>query len=96
VLEEAQRIAARLDAAKRVVWRLEAQLRGLGDLWLPTGTDQAPRPVRLSPEVHAALFAQEPQYPPLHRPEIAQAAAWRAFHAALLVDPKATWGGDAA
>jgi hypothetical protein len=25
------------------------------------------------------------------RPEIKQAAAWRAFHTALLTDPDATW-----
>jgi hypothetical protein len=94
MLEEAERVATYLDAARREVWRLETQIRGLGELWLPTGKDQAPRPVRLSPQVLAALSAQEPQYPPLMRPEVKQAAAWRSFHTALLADPKVTWDGD--
>ena len=89
--EAEQRVTVYLDAARREVWRLESQLRGLGEVWLPTGENQAPRPVRLSPKVHAALNAQEPQYPALMRPEIKQAAAWRAFHTALLTDPDATW-----
>jgi hypothetical protein len=91
--EEAGRIAARLDAAKREVWQLAYQLRGLTQLFLPTGTDPTPRPVRLSPPVLAALELGEPQHPPLMRPEVRQAAAWRAFHSALLADPEATFGG---
>jgi hypothetical protein len=51
--------------------------------------------LRLPPKVHAALNAQEPQYPPSMRPEIKEAAAWRAFHAALLTDPDATWEEEA-
>jgi hypothetical protein len=94
MLEEAERGAAYLDAARREVWRLETQLRSLGELWLPTGQDQAPRPVRLPPKVHAALNAQAPQFPPLQRPEIRKAAAWRSFHTALLHDPEKTWGDE--
>jgi hypothetical protein len=95
VLEEAERVATYLDAARREVWRLATQLRGLGEVWLPTGKDQAPRPVRLSPPVLAVLNAQEPQYPPAMRPEIKQSAAWRAFHTALLTDPDKTWEEEA-
>jgi hypothetical protein len=94
--EEAERVATYLDAARREVWRLEAQLHGLSELWLPTGKGQAPRPVRLTPQVLGALSAQEPQYPPSMRPEIKQAAAWRSFHAALLADPAVRWDDDAA
>ena len=89
VVEEAGRIAPRLDAAKREVWQLTYQLRGLSELWLPIGADQTPRPVHLSPQVLAALLAEEPQYPPLMRPEAKQGAAWRSFHTALLADPEA-------
>lgn len=49
VLEEAGRVAARLDAAKQEVWQFAARLRGLAELWLPTGADQTPRPVRSRP-----------------------------------------------
>jgi hypothetical protein len=48
VIEEAGRISPRLDAAKREAWQLAYQLRGLSELWLPTGLDQAPRPIRLA------------------------------------------------
>jgi hypothetical protein len=95
MLQEAERVAGYLDAARREVWRLEHQLRGLGELWLPTGENQAPRPVRLSRQVLDALSAQEPQYPGFQRPEAKQSAAWRAFHAALLTDPDATWEEEA-
>jgi hypothetical protein len=91
VLEEAERVAARLDAAHREVWHLASQLHRLGQLWLPTGTNKSPKPVRLSPQVQAALFAKEPQYPPSMRPEVKQSAAWRSYHAALLADPEATF-----
>jgi len=93
LFEEAGRIAVRLDAAKREVWQLAYQLRGLTQLFLPSGTDQTPRPVRLSPQVLAALELGEPQHPPLMRPEAKQAGAWRAFHTALLADPEAKFGG---
>jgi hypothetical protein len=63
----------------------------LGEQWLSTGADKSPRPLRLSPQVQAALFAQEPQYPPSMRPEVKQAAAWRSFHTELLADPEATF-----
>jgi hypothetical protein len=96
MMEEAERVATYLDAARREVWRLESQLRGLGELWLPTGKDQAPRPVRLPLPTLAALSAQEPQYPPAMRPEIKQAAAWRSFHTALLTEPTTRWQEDEA
>jgi hypothetical protein len=92
LLAEAERIAARLDLAKRESWRLASVLNGLDQLRLPSGADQAPRPVR-SPQVQAALDAQEPQYPPLENPETKYAAAWRAYHTALLADPEATLEG---
>jgi hypothetical protein len=93
VLQEAERVAARLDAAHREVWHLASQLHGLGQLFLPTGANRTPKPVQLSSKVQAALFAKEPQYAPSMRPELKQAAAWRAFHAALLADPEATFEG---
>jgi hypothetical protein len=89
--EEAKQISSYLTASRRQVWHLEAQLRALGETWLPTGKDGAPTPVRLSRQVLDALSAQEPQYPPSMRPEIKQSAAWRSFHAALLHDPEMTW-----
>jgi hypothetical protein len=93
VLGEAERIASQLDAAKRETWDLSNKLRGFGRLWVPTGPEQTPKPVRLPPQVQAALDAQEPQHPPLMNPETKHAAAWRAYHAALLADPEATFGG---
>lgn len=93
VVEEAERIAPRLDAAKREAWLLTYQLRGLSELWLPTGLEKTPRPVHLSPQVLAALYLEEPQFPPLMRPEAKQGAAWRSFHTALLSDPEATFEG---
>jgi hypothetical protein len=68
------------------------QLRGLAELWLPTGADQTPRPVRLPPGA-GRVSAEEPQHPPLMRPEAKQAAAWRSFHVALLADPEAAFEG---
>ena len=53
------------------------------------------RAVRLSRKLLDALSPVEPQYPPSMRPEIKQAAAWRAFRTALLSDPHATWEEEA-
>jgi hypothetical protein len=39
--EEAERVATYLDAARREVWHLESQLRGLGELWLLRDTPTA-------------------------------------------------------
>jgi hypothetical protein len=89
MLEEAEQVATYLIAARREVWRLEAQLRALGETWV--SGKEGPRPVRLSRKVLDALSAQEPQYPGFQRPEIKQAASWRAFYTALLTDPDATW-----
>jgi hypothetical protein len=89
MLEQAERDATFLVAARREVWRLEAQLRALGETW--TSRREGPRAVRLSRTVFDALSAVEPQYPSFQRPKVKQAAAWRAFHAALLTDPDATW-----
>jgi hypothetical protein len=75
-------------------WRVAVSVLGVS-VRVPTGEDQAPRPVRLSPQILAAIEVQEPQYPPLSRPETKQAAAWRSFHTALLSDADATWDGDA-
>lgn len=74
--------------------RLEAQLRGLAETWI--SGREGPRPVRLSRTILNALDAVEPQYPASMRPEIKQAAAWRAFHTALLIDPEETWEEGAA
>jgi hypothetical protein len=93
MFEEAGRIAERLDAAKREMWRLSATLHGLSQIWLPTGTDRTQRPVPLSPQVLAALAAEEPQTPPNQRPEAQAEAAWRSFHTALLADPEVTFEG---
>jgi hypothetical protein len=93
LLDEAERVAARLDEAHRQVWYLASQLHGLGQLFLPTGTNKTPKAVPLSPHVQAALFAKEPQHPPTMRPEVKQAAAWRTFHSKLLADPEATFEG---
>jgi hypothetical protein len=41
----------------------------------------------------AAIEVQEPQYPPLLRPEARCTAAWKAFHTALLADPEAIFKG---
>ena len=87
--EEAERVATYLVAARREVWRLEAQLRALGETWI--AGREGPRPVRLSRKVLDAIDPVQPQYPPLMRPEIKQSAAWRAFHTDLLTDPDATW-----
>jgi hypothetical protein len=57
------------------------------------GPNQSPKPVRLSPQVQAALSVQEPQYPPSMRPKVKQAAAWRSFYAALRANPDATFEG---
>ena len=89
MLEQAERDATFLVAARREVWRLEAQLRALGETWV--SGKEGPRPVRLSRIVHDALSAQEPQYPPSMRPEIKQLVRWRAFHTDLLTDPDASW-----
>jgi hypothetical protein len=93
MLEEAEQIATFLTAARREVWRLEAQLRALGETWI--NGREGPRPVRLSRQVLDAIDPAEPQYPPSMRPEIKQATAWRAFHTALLSDPDATWEEEA-
>jgi hypothetical protein len=95
MLEEAERVATYLVAARREVWRLEAQLNALGETWIPGR--EGPRPVRLSRRLLDALSSAQPQYPPSMRPEIKQSAAWRAFHTALLTDPGKTldysfWG----
>jgi hypothetical protein len=42
--EEAGRIAERLDAAKREMWALSNKLRGLAQIWLPSGTNQTLKP----------------------------------------------------
>ena len=93
VLAEKERIAARLDATKKELWKDVQLLRGLSQSWFPTGQDQAPRPARLSPQMLAAIEVQEPQYAPLLRPEARYAAAWKAFYSALLADPEATFDG---
>jgi hypothetical protein len=89
MLEEAERAATYLVAARREVWRLEAQLRALGETWV--SGREGPRAVRLSRTILDALDAVEPQYPASMRPETKQSAAWRAFHAALLNDAEKTW-----
>jgi hypothetical protein len=55
VLAESEGVAARLDAAQREVWRLTSQLRGLEQLFLPTGANRTSKPVQLSSKVQAAL-----------------------------------------
>jgi len=87
VFEEAERIAERLDAVKREMWQLASALRGLSQIWLPSGTDQTLRPIQLPAQALAALHAEEPQTPPNHRPEAQAEAAWRSFHTTLLADP---------
>jgi hypothetical protein len=89
MLEQAERDATFLVAARREVWRLEAKLRALGETWI--SRREGPRAVRISRKILDALGAQEPQYVPSMRPEIKEAAAWRAFHTALLTDPDRTW-----
>jgi hypothetical protein len=89
MLEEAEQVVGYLIAARREVWRLEAQLNALGETWIPGR--EGPRPVRLSRRLLDALSSAQPQYPPSMRPEIKQSAAWRAFHAALLADPDKKW-----
>jgi hypothetical protein len=88
MLEEAERVATYLVAARREVWRLEAQVNGLAETWI--SGREGPRPVRLSRKLLDALSPVEPQYPPSMRPEIKQTAAWRAFHTALLANPETT------
>jgi hypothetical protein len=63
-------------------------IRALGELWLPTGPNQSPKAVRLSPQVQAALSVQEPQYPPSMRPKVKQAAAWRSCAVAAFIRGK--------
>jgi hypothetical protein len=93
MLEEGEKLSTYLVAARREVWRLEAQLRALGETWV--SRREGPRAVRLSRTILDALSMQEPQYPALQRPEIKQAAAWRTFHTALLTDPEETWEKEA-
>jgi hypothetical protein len=88
LFEEAERIAARLEVAKREVWRLANQLRGLGRLWAPSGSNNSLRPVQLSPAVLTALVLDEPQHPPLMPPDAEDAARWRLFQDRLLTDPE--------
>ena len=57
MLEEAEGIATYLIAARREVWRLEAQLRALGETWV--SGKEGPRPVRFSRKVHDALSAAD-------------------------------------
>ena len=63
-------------------------IRALGELWLPTGPNQSPKAVRLSPQVQAALSVQEPQYPPSMRPKVKQAAAWLSCAVAVFIRGK--------
>jgi hypothetical protein len=93
MLEQAERDATFLVAARREVWRLEAKLNALGGTWI--SRREGPRAVRLSRTVLDALSEVEPQYPPSMRPEIKQSAAWRAFYTALLTDPEKTWEEEA-
>jgi hypothetical protein len=93
VFEEAEVIAARLAAAKREMWDLASQLRGLAQIWLPNGTDQTLKPIQLPSQVLSSLTSEEPQTPPNQRPEAKQEAAWRSFHTALLADPEVTFEG---
>jgi hypothetical protein len=93
MLEEAEPAATYLVAARREVWRLEAQLRALGETWV--SRRDGPRAVRLSRTILDALSMQEPQHPPSMRPEIKQSPRWRALHSALLADPDVTWEEEA-
>jgi hypothetical protein len=68
MLAELERVATYLVAARRDVWRLEAQLRGFAETWV--SGREGPRRVWLSRQVLDALSPQEPQYPPLIWPEI--------------------------
>ena len=88
MLEAAKKTATYLVAARREVWRLEAQLNGLAETWI--SGREGPRPVRLTRRLLDALSPVQPQYAPSMRPEIKQSAAWRAFHTVLLTDPDAT------
>lgn len=92
MLEGAGRIAEQLHEAKRRVWGLAAQLRGLSGVWLPTA-GQSMRPLRLPPRIEAGLAQEEPQYAPTSRPEMKQAERWRAFYAALMANPDARFDG---
>jgi hypothetical protein len=96
VLAEAERVAALLDCSKKRTWALANVIRGLTEVWVPTGASGALRPVPMSPAVLAALDLQEPQCVPSMRPEEKQAAVWRAFYTALLTDSEKTWEEEAA
>jgi hypothetical protein len=93
MIEDAERIAARLQSAKREVWDLAAQLRGLSELWLPDKTTQSLRPFPLSPSIVDTIGTQEPQYAFAARPEVKHTTTWRSFYTELVVNPEAKFDG---
>ena len=56
MLAEAERVATYLVAARREVWRLEAQLNAVAETWI--NRTEVSRAVRLSRTVQDALSAQ--------------------------------------
>ncbi len=94
--EEAEQLAARLRDARRQVWQLTDQLHGLTPLWV-FDLDGRQRAVRLPASVVETLANdQPPQLPPVSLPSPRTVALerWRAYHAALLADPEATYGAS--
>ena len=93
MIEDAERIAARLQSAKREVWDLAARLRGLSEVWLPDKTQQSLRPIRLSRSIIDAIAAEEPQCAFAARPELKHTATWQSYYAELLLDSEADLDG---